>query len=142
MNDLKDLVITVDGYSIDKTGFEIIEAYKGSSDSWRLVVKAYKKEGKDFSSESDVSMLTLVDRIENRYVTHSYWRKVVKIEELIPGNFALTIKKVEDEKEDRSDKEEHVEAEELVGYGRVGYSCHICIDFCSGVKPGFEVRYV
>ena len=112
MNDLKDLVITVDGYSVDKTGFEIIEAYKGSSDSWRLVVKAYKKEGKDFSSESDVSMLTLVDRIENRYDTHSSVRKVVKIEELIPGNFALTIKKVEDEKEDSSDKEEHVEAEE------------------------------
>ena len=112
MNDLKDLVITVDGYSFDKTGFEIIEAYKGSSDSWRLVVKAYKKEGKDFSSESNVSMLTLVDRIENRYVTHSYWRKVVKIEELIPGNFALTIKKVADEKEDNSDKEEHVEDEE------------------------------
>ena len=112
MNDLKDLVVTVDGYSVDKTGFEIIEAYKGSSDSWRLVVKAYKKEGKDFSSESDVSMLTLVDRIENRYDTHSSVRKVVKIEELIPGNFALTIKKVEDEKEDSSDKEEHVEAEE------------------------------
>ena len=112
MNDLKDLVVTVDGYSVDKTGFEIIEAYKGSSDSWRLVVKAYKKEGKDFSSESEVSMLTLVDRIENRYDTHSSVRKVVKIEELIPGNFALTIKKVEDEKEDSSDKEEHVEAEE------------------------------
>ena len=112
MNDLKDLVITVDGYSVDKTGFEIIEAYQGSSDSWRLVVKAYKKEGKDFASESDVSMLTLVDRIENRYVTHSYWRKVVKIEELTPGNFALTIKKVTDEKEDSSDEEEHVEAEE------------------------------
>lgn len=112
MNDLKDLLITVDGYSVDKTGFEITEAYKGSSDSWRLVVKAYKKEGKDFSSESDVSMLTLVDRIENRYGTHSYGWKVVKIEELIPGNFALTIKKVEDEKEDSSDEEEHVEAEE------------------------------
>ena len=112
MNDLKDLVITVDGYSVDKTGFEIIEAYKGSGDSWRLVVKAYEKEGENFSSESKVSMLTLVDRIENRYGTHSYWRKVVKIEELIPGNFALTIKKVADEKEDSSDEEEHVEAEE------------------------------
>ena len=117
MNDLRDLVIAVDGYSVDKTGFEIIEAYKGSSDSWRLVVKAYKKEGKDFSSESDVSLLTLVDRIENRYGTYSSGtyssgRKVVKIEELIPGNFALTIKKVEDEKKDSSDEEEHVEAEE------------------------------
>ena len=112
MNDLKDLLITVDGYSVDKTGFEITEAYKGSSDSWRLVVKAYKKEGKDFSSESDVSMLTLVDRIENKYGTYNNKWAVVKIEELIPGNFALTIKKVADEKEDSSDEEEHVEAEE------------------------------
>ena len=111
MNDLRDLVITVDGYSVDKTGFEITEAYKGSDDYWRLVVKAYKKEGKDFSSESDVSMLTLVDRIENRYGTHSSGWKVVKIEELIHGNFAFTIKKVEDEKEDSSDEEEHVEDE-------------------------------
>ena len=77
-----------------------------------MSVKAYKKEGENYTSESNVSMLTLVDRIENRYVTHSYWWKVVKIEELIPGNFALTIKKVADEKEDSSDKEEHVEAEE------------------------------
>ena len=112
MNDLKDLVITVDGYSVDKTGFEITEAHKGSGDFWRLAVKAYKKEGKDFSSESNVSVYTLVDRIENRYGPHSYEWKVVKIEELIPGNFALTIKKVADEKEDSSDEEEHVEAEE------------------------------
>ena len=112
MNDLKDLVITVDGYSVDKTGFEITEAHKGNGDFWSLSVKAYKKECENYISESNVSMLTLVDRIENRYGTHSYWRKVVKIEELIPGNFALTIKKVVDEKEDSSDEEEHVEAEE------------------------------
>ena len=112
MNDLKDLVITVDGYSADQTGFEIIEAYKGSSDSWRLVVKAYKKEGKDFSSESNVSMLTIIDRIESKYGTLNNKWAVVKAEELTPGNFALTIKKVADEKEDSSDKEEHVEAEE------------------------------
>ena len=112
MNDLKDLVIALDGYSVDKTGFDITEAHKGSGDFWRLAVKAYKKEGKDFSSESNVSVYTLVDRIENRYVTHSYWRKVVKIEEITPGSFELTVKKETDEKEDSSDKEEHVEAEE------------------------------
>ena len=111
MNDLKDLVITVDGYSFDKTGFEITEAYKGSSDSWRLVVKAYKKEGEDNTSESDVSMFTLVDRIENKYGTHNNKWAVVKAEELTPGSFALTVKKVTDEKEDSSDEEEHVEDE-------------------------------
>lgn len=112
MNDLRDLVITVDGYSVDKTGFEITEAHKGSGDFWSLSVKAYKKEGEDFTSESNVSMLTLVDRIENKYGTHNNKWAVVKIEELTPGSFALTVKKVTDEKEDSSDEEEHVEAEE------------------------------
>ena len=112
MNDLRDLVVTVDGYSVDKTGFEITEAHKGSGDFWRLAVKAYKKEGKDFSSESDVSMLTLVDRIENKYGTYNNKWAVVKAEEITPGSFELMVEKVADEKEDSSDEEEHVEAEE------------------------------
>ena len=33
MNDLKDLVIALDGYSVDKTGFEITSAYKESGES-------------------------------------------------------------------------------------------------------------
>ena len=112
MNDLRDLVIAVDGYSVDKTGFEITEAYKVKEDSWRLAIKAYKKEDKDFSSESNVSMLTLVDRIESKYGTNNNKWAVVKAEELTPGSFELTVKKVTDEKEDSSDKEEHVEDEE------------------------------
>ena len=115
MNDLKDLVIAMDGYSCDKTGFEITEAYKGEEGFWNLSVKAYKKEGEDYTSESNVSMLILVDRIENKYcylygTNNNKWT-VVKAEELAPGNFELTVKKVTDEKEDSSDEEEHVEDE-------------------------------
>lgn len=111
MNDLKDLVIALDGYAVDKTGFEITETYREEGDFWRLAIKAYKKEGKNYASESNVSVYTLVDRIENRYGPHSYGWKVVKLEELAPGSFELTVKKVTDEKEDSSDEEEHVEDE-------------------------------
>ena len=116
MNDLRDLVIAVDGSSFDKTGFEITEAYKGKEGFWNLSVKAYKREDKDITFESKIGILTLVDRIENRYGTHSYgthsygWA-VLKIEELAPGSFELTVKKVTDEKKDSSDEEEHVEDE-------------------------------
>lgn len=114
MNELRDLVITVDGYSVDKTGFEITEARKRNGDFWSLAVKAYKKEGedKDFSSESNVSMLTLVDRIENKYGMHDIKWTVVKAELLMPGSFELIVKKVTDEKEYNSDKEEYVEDKE------------------------------
>lgn len=112
MNDLKDLVIALDGYSFDKIGCEITEAYKGKEGFWNLSVKVYKREDKDITFESKIGILTLVDRIENRYGTHSYGWAVLKIEELAPGSFELTVKKVTDEKEDNSDKEEHVEDEE------------------------------
>ena len=115
MNDLKDLVIALDGYSVDKTGFEITSAYKESGESgdfWSLSVKAYKKEGENYTSESNVSMLTLVDRIESKYGKYDYKWAVVKVQELTTGSFELTVKKVTDEKKDSSDKEEHVEAEE------------------------------
>ena len=112
MNDLKDLVIALDGYSVDKTGFEITSAYKESGDFWSLSVKAYKKEGENYTSESNVSMLTLVDRIESKYGKYDYKWAVVKVQELTTGSFELTVKKVTDEKEDNSDEEEHVEAEE------------------------------
>ena len=114
MNDLRDLVIAVDGYSVDKTGFEITSAYKESGESgdfWSLSVKAYKKEGENYTSESDVSMLTLVDRIESKYGKYAYKWAVVKVQELTTGSFELTVKKVTDEKEDSSDEEEHVEDE-------------------------------
>ena len=114
MNDLKDLVIAMDGFSVDKTGFEITEAYKGEEGFWNLSVKAYKKEGEDYTSESTVSLFKLVDRIENKcflYGTNNNKWTVVKAEELAPGNFELTVKKVTDEKEDSSDEEEHVEDE-------------------------------
>ena len=114
MNDVRDLVIAMDGFSVDKTGFEITEAYKGEEGFWNLSVKAYKKEGEDYTSESTVSLFKLVDRIENKcflYGTNNNKWTVVKAEELAPGNFELTVKKVTDEKEDSSDEEEHVEDE-------------------------------
>lgn len=112
MNDLKDLVIKVDGYSVDKTGFNVISAWKSKENLWKLTVEAYSKEGKDFSSESDVSMLTLVERIENKYGSHKNKWAIVKIEEITTGSFELKVKRVTDEKEDNSDKAEQVETEE------------------------------
>ena len=113
MNDLKDLVITLEGYSVNETGFEITDAHKGKGNFWSLFVKAYKKEGEGFFSESNESMLlTLVNRIESKYgKIYNRWA-VVKVDELTPGSFALIVKKVTDEKEGSSDKEEHMESEE------------------------------
>lgn len=44
MNDLRDLIIALDSYSIEKTGFAVTEAHKGVSNFWSLTVEAYKKK--------------------------------------------------------------------------------------------------
>lgn len=116
MNDLRDLVYLLDGFSIENTGFMILEAHKGG-DFWSLKVQGYCKELADSTSEDPISTLTLVERIENKYNTDSSkakW-KVLKVEELEDNMYNLTVKKYrEDSKnEENNDPEgEKVEAEE------------------------------
>lgn len=116
MNDLRDLVYLLDGFSIENTGFMVLEAHKGG-DFWSLKVQGYCKELADSTSEDPISTLTLVERIENKYNTDSSkakW-KVLKVEGLEDNMYNLTVKKYrEDSKnEENNDSEgEQVEAEE------------------------------
>ena len=93
MNDLRDLVYILDGFSIENTGFRILEAKKGG-DFWSLKVQGYCKELADSTSGDPISTLTLVARIENKYNTDSSkakW-KVLKVEELKNNLYDLTVK--------------------------------------------------
>lgn len=116
MNDLRDLVYILDGFSIENTGFMILEAQKGG-DFWSLKVQGYCKELAYYTSEDPISILTLVGRIENKYNTDSSkakW-KALKVEELEDNMYNLIVKKYrEDSKnEENHDSEgEQVEAEE------------------------------
>ena len=96
MNDLRDLVYMLDGFSIENTGFMILEAKKVEIFGvWSLKVQGYCKELADSTSEDPISTLTLVGRIENKYNTDSSkakW-KVLKVEELEDNMYNLTVKK-------------------------------------------------
>lgn len=114
MNDLRDLVYILDGFSIENTGFRILEARKGG-DFWGLKVQGYCKELADSTSEGPISTLTLVERIENKYNSNEKKWKILKVEELEDNMYNLTVKKCrEDSKnEENNDPEgEQVEAEE------------------------------
>lgn len=117
MNDLRDLVYILDGFSIENTGFRVVEAYKDEDeDFWSLKVQGYCKELADPTSEDPISTLTLVERIENKYNTDSSkakW-KVLKVEELEDNMYNLTVKKYrEDSKneENNDPQEKQVETE-------------------------------
>ena len=114
MNDLRDLVYILDGFSIENTGFMILEAHKGG-DFWSLKAQGYCKELADPISEDTVSTLTLVERIENKYNSNEKKWKVLKVEELEDNMYNLTVKKYrKDSKngENNNPKGEQVEAEE------------------------------
>ena len=114
MNDLRDLVYILDGFSIENTGFMILGAHKGG-DFWSLKVQGYCKELADSTSEDPISTLTLVERIENKYNSNEKKWKVLKVEEQEDNMYNLIVKKyLEDSKnEENHDSEgEQVEAEE------------------------------
>ena len=110
MNDLKDLVMALDGFSIEKTGFKVTQAIR-TGPLWRLVVSAYKKSGEKYTAEEEVSVSALVNRIDGKYVMGKEKWKVVKVAELTEGMYKLVVKREENEKEDCENKEEHVEDE-------------------------------
>ena len=114
MNDLKDLAYRLDGLSIENLGFRILEA---SNDKclWHLKVQGYYKKLDDSISEDTVSILTMVERIENRYSANELkWWRVLKAEVMEDNLYDLTIMKYgEDSKnEENHDSEgKQVEAE-------------------------------
>ena len=113
MNDLRDLVYILDGFSIENTGFMVLEAHKGG-DFWSLKVQGYCKELADSTSEDPISTLTLVERIENKYNSNEKKWKVLKVEELEGDMYDLTVKKYrEDSKneENNGSQEKQMETE-------------------------------
>lgn len=112
MNDLRDLVNILDGFCIENTGFMIVEAHK-DGDFWILKVQGYCKEIADPNSEDPISILTLVERIENKH-NEKKW-KALKVEKLEDNMYNLIIKKYQGDSknEENNDPErEKVEAEE------------------------------
>lgn len=112
MNELKDLVNMLDGFSCDNTGFMILSATKDQDcwylraakdqDCWYLRVQGYHKELEFFSTESSFSVSSLVEKIEGEYSTNAKKWKVLKVEELKNNLYDLTVKYQGDNKNEEN----------------------------------------
>ena len=105
MNELKELVMALDGLSVDRTGFEVNSAvWKGGQ--WELTITPYRKEGDGFVSESEAEILTIAERIESKYsISKDKW-KIISYS-TFGGVHLLKVskeRKAKDEKEDSSEK--------------------------------------
>ena len=110
MNDLKDLITALDGFYLEKTGFNVTQVIRTGT-LWSLAVSPYSKSGDTYTTEEEVNISSIVNRIEGKYTTEKEKWRVVKVEELKPGVYELVVRKEENEKEDCENKEEHVENE-------------------------------
>ena len=114
MNELKDLVQRLDGLSIESIGFMILKATKNNA-LWSLKVQGYYKKLDDSTSEDTISILPLVERIENKYDNKLKWK--ILHAEVTKGNNIynlIVMKCLEDNKneENHNPKGEQVEVEE------------------------------
>ena len=96
MNYLKDIVNKLEGFCMDRTGFSVLEAKK-MGDWISLEVEGYTKEEESpdyYCSEAeDMSMLTVIKRIEAKKAGTDFHWTVIKIEELSKGKYSLTLRK-------------------------------------------------
>lgn len=114
MNELREIVLLLDGLSIDRTGYEVTTAYKKDG-YWKIEGNSYQKEGGNYSEEEQVDLCGLVNRITDRYGTsHVKWDIFeVRVDPLENGvsRFYMLLRKVENEEKDSSDTEEDMESQ-------------------------------
>jgi hypothetical protein len=111
VNVVKELSLALDGMSIERTGFEILNA-KQTCNIWTVCVRNYKKESEYVSHEDEVSIATLVARLTDGYVSKAKF-DLLSVQKLAgEGMFelSLTLKGEENEVEDGSGDEKQVEA--------------------------------
>lgn len=97
-NELKDICDSLEGYSSDNLGFMVTKAEKlgAEGDSWLLNVEAYNKDSAE--GITDWAVITLSERLYNRYSSGKAKFKVIFINEEVAGkSWTVKVKKVTDE---------------------------------------------
>lgn len=112
MNELMEIVEILDGYTIEKVGYSLTEAKK-EFNGWHLRGVSYIKETEGALLRTDKpDIADMMNRISFR---GGKWKVSAMTFSEVPKGmvFDMLLRKVENEEEDGSDTEEHMEAEEL-----------------------------
>ena len=75
MNEMKAIVMDLNGYSFDRTGYEVLSAIKIDG-KWSIEVSPFVKEEKEggFCEKSRESMAEVVNRLETDYRSKMTWK--------------------------------------------------------------------
>lgn len=97
MNEMKAMVMDLDGYSFDKTGYEVLSAIKikdmGSSTyHWSIEVAPFVKEDTEggFCEQSRESMAEAITRLETDYRSKMTW-KIVSATVCEDGTYSIVM---------------------------------------------------
>ena len=104
MNEMKDLVSTLDGYITETKGFAVEYAKHDFDNVWSLKVKAYEKKEDTvimkgtLTVNAEASILTIAERIKRS----GDW-DLLKAEKVSPETYEIEVARIQDEEE--TDKE-------------------------------------
>lgn len=105
MNEIKDLVNTLDGYITETKGFAVEYAKHDFDNVWSFKVKAYEKKEEEITmkgiltTNSDASILTIAERLKRS----GDW-ELLKAEKVSLDTYEIEVLRVKDEEETCTEK--------------------------------------
>ena len=97
MNELLEICESLEGYSSDDLGFNVLDAEK-CNESWKLRVEKYSKGLENPSQQDDRTFIILAERLYNKYSTDRKHYEIITCLKLDKDKWCITIQELKDEK--------------------------------------------
>lgn len=97
MNELLGICASLEGYSGEDLGFNVLEAEK-SNETWKLTVERYSKGLESPTEQYKNTLIVLAERLYNKYLDNVKHYEIITCSKLSKDIWCIAIKELKDEK--------------------------------------------
>lgn len=97
MNELLGICESLEGFSVDDLGFNVLVAEK-SNETWKLTVERYSKGLSSPTEQFNNTLIVLAERLYNKYSNNRIQYEIINCSKLCKDKWCITIQELKDEK--------------------------------------------
>lgn len=95
MNELLGICESLEGYSGDDLGFNVLVAEK-SNETWKLTVERYSKGLASPTEQFNNTLIVLAERLYNKYSSNRIQYEIINYSKLCKDTWCITIKELKE----------------------------------------------